>query len=359
MTDFLMNCWYMAGWSHEFTRAPLSRQLLGKNMVFYRTEAGAIVAMRDRCPHRFSPLSKGRIVGDSIQCLYHGLVFDSSGQCISAPLEERAPAAVRVQCFPIVERDNIAWFWPGEAAAADPSLIPDFSYLNSPVYKNVYGLTYVAAHYELETDNLMDLSHVELMHSAFAGALTPKSKFTATRTGNQVTALWFNKTVPNPSSMEHGPFPTNGAPIDQWLVMRWDPPCAMYLEVAVTMAGGTREDAYVMPGVHILTPQTDRSTLYFWAGSVHAEAPIPLDEFYQSFVNTFEFEDKPVLEAVAREMGDETDLLSMKPLLLRSDAGSVLARRVLAELIGQERQARSAGSGNPTSPPASTLSALA
>ena len=267
-------------------------------------------------------------------------MFDSSGQCVSAPLEERAPSAVRVQSFPVIERDNIVWFWPGEPAAADPGLIPDFSYLVTPAYKHVFGMTHVNAHYELETDNLMDLSHVEMLHPAFSGVLSSKSAFRAFRKGNQIQSNWFSTGVTNPTSMEYGPFPTKGGLIDQWLEMRWDPPGAMYLEVAVTRAGETREAGYTMPSAHVLTPETNDSTLYFWAGSLHSDDQVPLDEFRASFVHTFEFEDKPMIEQVAAAMEGQTDLLAMKPLLLRSDAGSVLARRVMAELVAKENQSK-------------------
>lgn len=338
MTEVLKNYWYMGAWSHEVSTTPITRRLLGVGTLFYRGDEGKLVALRDRCPHRFAPLSQGKVSGDTIQCPYHGLVFDASGQCVSAPLEERAPRSVRVQSFPVVERDNIVWFWPGDLDAVDPSLIPDFSYLVDPAFKHVYGMTQVNAHYELETDNLMDLSHVDMLHPAFAGVLSPKSKFKVTREGNQIRAVWISTDAPNPPSMEYGPFPTHGGLIDQWLEMRWDPPASMYLTVVVGNAGEPREAAYVMPGVHILTPETDSSTLYFWAGSLRAEDQVPLDQFHASFVQTFEHEDKPMLEAVARGMNGETDLLAMKPLLLRSDAGSVLTRRVLAELIAKERQ---------------------
>ena len=338
MTPFLMNCWYMGGWSHEVTGTPISRRLLGVGTMFYRTGAGAAVALRDRCPHRFAPLSAGKVVGNTIQCPYHGLAFDASGQCVSAPLEEKPPRSVRVQSFPVVERDGIVWFWPGDRDAADPSSIPDFSYLADPAYRHVYGVTQVEAHFELETDNLMDLSHVELLHPAFFGVLGPKSRFKATRTGDQVQADWFSSAAPNTKSMEYGPFPTQGGLIDQWLEMRWNPPGSMFLEVAVTRTGEPREAGYAMPSVHILTPETHGSTLYFWAASVDAANQGPLDEFRERFVQTFDREDKPMIEAVAAAMDGETDLLAMKPLLLRTDAGSVLARRVLKELIAKERE---------------------
>jgi phenylpropionate dioxygenase-like ring-hydroxylating dioxygenase large terminal subunit len=339
MKNWLMNTWYMGAWAHEISNALLSRRLLGQKILFYRKSNGTVTALRDRCAHRFAPLSKGTIINDQVQCPYHGLMFDASGQCTFAPLEEHAPRALRVQSFPVIERDNIVWFWPGKPDAADPTLIPDFSYLGDSVhYKHVFGMTHVQAHYELESDNLMDLSHVEMLHPPFKGVLSKTSKYRAFREGNRVRSNWFSSQAQNPPSMEEGPFPTHGAAIDQWLEMRWDPPGAMYLEVAVTLAGQTREAGLTMPGSHILTPETEHSTLYFWSGTLAAQAPVPLDAFRESFIDTFEHQDKPMIEDVAAAMGGETDLLSMKPVLLRSDAGAILARRVLAELIAKERQ---------------------
>ena len=341
MNELLMNTWYMGAWSHEVSDTPLSRRLLDTKIVFYRKSDQSVAALRDRCAHRFAPLSKGKIIDDKIQCPYHGLMYDSTGQCVSAPLEERAPRAIRVQSFSVIERDNIVWFWPGEPDAVDPTLIPDFSYLlDTEKFRHVFGLTHVAAHYELETDNLMDLSHTELLHPAFAGVLTPATKYKAIREGNRVRSNFFSSNVRNPPAMEHGAFPTHGALIDQWLEMRWDAPGAMYLEVAVTKAGQSREAGYTMPGVHIITPETDNSTLYFWSAPLSASETMPLDQFKEIFHHIFEHEDKPMLEQVAEAMDGESDLLSMKPLLLRTDAGAILARRVLAELIAKERRSK-------------------
>ena len=73
---YLKNAWYVAGWSREFDRKLAARKILGENVVFYRQQDGAIVALEDACPHRKLPLSKGSIRGDEVICGYHGLAFD-------------------------------------------------------------------------------------------------------------------------------------------------------------------------------------------------------------------------------------------------------------------------------------------
>ena len=342
MTNLLTNTWYMGAWSHEVSEAPLARRLLGVGIMFYRKSDGGIVAMRDRCPHRFAPLSKGKVIDDCVECPYHGLIFDASGQCVVSPLEERAPRAVRVQTFPVEERDNMVWFWAGEPALADPAGIPDFSYHVDPKWKAIHGVTKVDAHYEVETDNLMDLSHSRTVHTAFGGNLGPAAQYSAGREGDSVYSRWHSKGVGNPPIFEYGMFPTGGGMIDQWLDTSWHAPASMYLEVAVTKAGEPRENGALLPSTHILTPSSEHETFYFWAGAVPAQAPVDMDQFRAGFAFAFEEEDQPMIEAVAREMNGETDVFKLKPLLLRADAGAVLARRVLAEKIADEKASRSA-----------------
>ena len=73
--DYVKNAWYVAGWSDDFSRTLRPLTILEQNVVLYRTEAGDVVALEDRCPHRLLPLSKGRLIGDDVQCGYHGMTF--------------------------------------------------------------------------------------------------------------------------------------------------------------------------------------------------------------------------------------------------------------------------------------------
>lgn len=75
MERYVKSCWYMAAWSEEIGAKGLSRRILDRPTFLYRLTDGGVAAVLDRCPHRFAPLSKGEINGDSIVCGYHGLTF--------------------------------------------------------------------------------------------------------------------------------------------------------------------------------------------------------------------------------------------------------------------------------------------
>ena len=88
---FLRNAWYVAGWAENFGRHLTALTIMEEPIVIYRTEAGQAVALADECPHKRLPLSKGKLMGDALQCGYHGLTFDCQGQCIRVPGQTTFP----------------------------------------------------------------------------------------------------------------------------------------------------------------------------------------------------------------------------------------------------------------------------
>ena len=54
--------------------------------------------------------------------------------------------------------------------------------------------------------------------------------------------------------------------------------------------------------------------------------------------NTFSNEDRPMIDAQQKSLGDNTDLMSLKPVLLTTDGPSVQARRVVQRLLEEERR---------------------
>lgn len=56
---WLRNCWYVIAWGHEIPAADdsrlFTRTVLGEPVLVYRTAAGDLVALEDRCCHGNPP----------------------------------------------------------------------------------------------------------------------------------------------------------------------------------------------------------------------------------------------------------------------------------------------------------------
>jgi phenylpropionate dioxygenase-like ring-hydroxylating dioxygenase large terminal subunit len=64
---------------------PLAVTLLGEDLAVARLADGSVVALTDRCVHRSTRLSVGRIQGNSVRCAYHGWRYDGSGNVVDIP----------------------------------------------------------------------------------------------------------------------------------------------------------------------------------------------------------------------------------------------------------------------------------
>ncbi|MCW6536755.1 aromatic ring-hydroxylating dioxygenase subunit alpha [Sphingomonas lycopersici] len=334
---YIEDAWYVAAWGREIDRQPFARRICDVPIVLYRTSDGAISALHDQCPHRFAPLHLGVVEGDRIQCPYHGLVFAADGQCVHSP-HGHAPSAARIRAFRVVERYSLVWIWFGDPDKAEVELIPDFSCLVDPDLRTVSGVFMVGAHYELVTDNLMDLSHVAFLHKNGIGSdAIATGKHRVQQHGTTIFSDRWCADAPAPPVWD-ALFGDYGRNVDHWLDMRWDPPANMLLDVGVTPTGQPRDEGISTLGLDILTPETATTTHYFWAMTRDfGQQDAQLDEMIAGATEqAFQQEDLPMLEAVQKQMGSRA-FDAMKPLLLPFDEGAVRARRVVAAVVEGRR----------------------
>jgi len=125
MIQFIKNAWYVAGFTREFDEQLRRFTILDEHIVMFRRSDGQIAALDGRCPHRLLPLSKGKRIGDTVQCGYHGLTFDCSGKCTRVPGQDNLPASAYVHAYPTHSRHGITWVWMGDVDKADPGQIFD------------------------------------------------------------------------------------------------------------------------------------------------------------------------------------------------------------------------------------------
>ncbi|MFB0610655.1 aromatic ring-hydroxylating dioxygenase subunit alpha [Aurantiacibacter poecillastricola] len=337
MQDFLLNTWYMVAWPHEISTNLLSRKLLGKAVLLTRDGDGKPVVMRDRCPHRFARLSMGERKAESIVCKYHGLEFNFLGQCVNNPYSDRIPSGATVARHPAVEKDGIVWAWFGDPEQADENLIPDFSAADAPPGGSyITGYTPLKANYEYGTDNLLDLSHIEFLHTGtFAGnGVIFGGEHSVKQDGDRLMSNWWMPNARCPAGLDQI---LQLETVDHWLDMRWNAPANMHLQIGATPPGQPREQGATFEQVHCLTPADVDETHYFWSTNSQYPQPEEYAETFRELVRAaFEIEDKPMIEAAYENIGD--DFWSEKPVSLGIDAGGARARRIIEVMKRKEAE---------------------
>lgn len=341
---FLRNVWYVAAWDHEINAdKPFKRMILNEPLVFFRDSNNQPQALYDRCPHRFAPLSKGCVKGDSIQCAYHGLEYNGKGACTKNPYSDKIPAQAKVKAYPMIERHSIVWIWMGDLDKVNPDLIPDYGQSLNPEKRFVAkDYLHARAHYQLETDNIMDLSHIEFLHPGSLGSDAVKDADTEViQEGNTVFSNRLTKAERLHETLEKTYGIPEGQLVDRWLDVRWDPPANMELWVGIAPTGteNPRKEGKRIPFNHFFTPETEKTTHYWfstsyprWMGEDGEKRALHDIKYLRG---PFEAEDLPMLEGQQNAMGDE-DFWSLKPILLAGDAAAVRARRVMDQLVKLE-----------------------
>ncbi len=333
---YLKNCWYQAGWSEELKPdTSLARTIADVPLMFMRDADGGVAALLDRCPHRFAPLSAGKVADGRVTCGYHGLTFDGSGQCVHNP-HGAVTSAMRVARFTVVERHLALWTWLGAQELADHARIPDLSYIDStPPLARIFGYLPTKANYELLADNILDLSHADYLHPASLGGMMTSAKTANRVEGEEVVVEWDAINCDPPGAFKAViPPPLRG---DIWIQVRWTAPAVMSLATFAAPTGTPRTASATAVTLHNMTPETAGTTHYFYCSTrPYLTEDAEFTEFLRGALEVaFSKEDKPMLEKQQARIG-ENDFWSLSPVLLSVDAAAVRARRKLKQLIEAE-----------------------
>lgn len=353
MLSILKNAWYAAAYSDEVGEQPLARTVIEQKVVLFRGADGEVGMISNRCPHRFAPLSAGRLIGDTLECPYHGLRFNRQGQCVFNPhTKNKGPlSAADIQSWPVMERYGIVWFWPGDPKRADPAELPCVDFLEKPdEYALVRGFLHVRGHYELVVDNLLDLSHAAFIHPQFSGGnYTAEEVLAATtqkleRRERSIINHRIRKGL-GPSSAHVRLFGMDPAvPVITDATMTWYPPAFLDFSLGSWLPDQEREEGVHIPQLHVITPETEFTSHYFFINGRNRRQGEPeVDKALLDFFDlAFRQQDEPMIEMVQDNMGNVSDINDLAPILLATDAAPVSARRLLASLIAEERNAEEA-----------------
>lgn len=333
---YLYNQWYLAAWDDAIGQDPVQRWLLDVPVLFYRTQAGQVVAMEDRCPHRLVPLSKGRRVGDGIQCVYHGAVFSPDGECESLPGSSAQARTRGVRTFATEERWGAIWIWMGEAETADRSLLPDAHRLRTEGRRTVRGVLPCRANYQLCVDNLLDLSHEAYLHPHTIGTIeVAESPVNTQVEGNAIVVSRVMHDVEAPQLFAKARGITTN--IDRYQTVTAYLPTFVTVDVKATSVNDPEAaNPLEWQVLFFMTPERAGSTHYFFA--VSRSFGLDSDQIDQALIagslKTLG-EDIDMLEAQQEMLG--TIALESRTLHTRYDVAPDRARVIMKQMLEAEQ----------------------
>lgn len=335
--NYPRNQWWVAATSDEVTRKPLQRWLLDLPVALYRTEAGQVVALDDRCPHRWAPLSCGWLDGDELVCGYHGLRFSTQGKCVKVPTQANVPSRAKVHAYPVREQGPLVWIWTGDPALVGDTAPPAIDWQVNDGWSVIGGAMEAEANYMLLKENVLDLTHFGYVHRNSFKILDWDRAPTVTTTNGEVE---FRLEFP-PSKLAPIFGATTGFGERPIARVNW----GRSLSPALHLAGQDFTDPDPLPGgrataafrvMHATTPISPTRMYYFWM----AGWDLPLtdeqrEKMRQTTLVGFQ-EDKDMIEAIQATISRDPRGLNYPEVMVASDQSAVQARRLLQARMAQD-----------------------
>ncbi|MCX7361910.1 MAG: aromatic ring-hydroxylating dioxygenase subunit alpha [Alphaproteobacteria bacterium] len=335
---WVQDAWYVAAWTHEIEPGRIhARTIIDQPLALYRTTDGAVVAFEDRCCHRFAPLSLGRLEGDDLRCMYHGLKFAPDGRCIEIPGQKLIPQSACVRRYPVAVVGSWVWIWMGDTAAADATSIPSSLALDDPAYRLMASHLDYAAHYLLIDDNLLDLSHLSFAHEKTLGLDMPQWADQRPHVVPLERGLRFQRWLANHPT--RGFMRKLGERVDVWNSYDFVFP-GIFLQRTTFHPQGTAERSggrepeevplFYRVDEQAVTPISARASRYFYAAGARRDDidPGKLERLFGVTQLAFN-EDKTLIEAQQKTI----DLDPTRPMLGTSlDAGPTRFRKLVESL---------------------------
>jgi vanillate O-demethylase monooxygenase subunit len=336
--NYPRNMWWVAARSDEVGEKPLARWLLELPVVLYRLADGTPVALDDRCPHRWAPLSQGKVIDDQIVCPYHGMEFGADGQCTKVPTQSQIPNRACVRSYPLRETGAFIWIWMGDPAAIDHDPI-DMGYTDHPDWSFVTGYYEVAANWVLIRENVLDLTHIAFLHA---------NTFKQNDWVNPPEAFMDGETVVYRQAFEAAPLSPlfcagmglpEDKPVERVQEGRMPSLAVSFSDWNVhdpAPETGRRAD-FLMRGCHIVTPAQRGHTHYFWGAAfdVPALSEDVAEKTRKSIIAAFD-EDKELLEIMQQQIAADPRGLNYPEVSLGADSAGVKVRQLLNRKLAAE-----------------------
>ncbi len=156
---------------------------MGRHLVLFRTAAGEVAALDDRCAHRNAPLSQGTVCRNALRCPYHGWRYSKDGRIVEVPAlaqQEVANFPAGINSYAGIEQQGYVWICLS-SSPADPGPL-SFSGLNQTGWTSFHMRTRFAAPVEACLENFLDCPHATHVHRGWFRSPTQRQVSATVRT---------------------------------------------------------------------------------------------------------------------------------------------------------------------------------
>lgn len=167
----MLDHWQPVALSRALRKKPLGVVVAHQPVALFRTQTGAPAAVSDVCPHRRLKLSAGTVLGDRLQCKYHGWTYDACGNGESPGAPKMTTCTTS---YDVREEHGLVWLKTRHSE-------PAFPHIECDGYLPICTLEHaVPAPLELAVDNFNEIEHSGTVHDTFGYDLDRMSEVKVT-----------------------------------------------------------------------------------------------------------------------------------------------------------------------------------
>lgn len=170
------NGWYAVTSLSEVKKQKVCAiKCLGRDLVAFQTESGAISVLDAHCPHQGAHLGHGGTVkGETIECPFHKWCFDSAGKCQKIPYSKNVLKGKKseIYAYPTLQRQGMILIYYSSDYSPPTWEVPQFEEdLQGNWTTPTYSEMFIKTHIQEFGENAFDIPHFQPVHGSEENAI--------------------------------------------------------------------------------------------------------------------------------------------------------------------------------------------